>query len=92
MSWIISTNREMEYEMNKNNHQDWLNKGPWYNTSICLKLPGSMFENFITQSRTDRYIFMCCLVANDRLQLNYEDDESSIGYRAIPNDATIKTL
>ena len=27
MSWIISYNQEMEYEMNKTNHQDWLNKG-----------------------------------------------------------------
>ena len=29
MSWIISYNQEMEYEMNtKNNHLDWSNKGP----------------------------------------------------------------
>ena len=29
MSWIISSNQEMEFEMNtKNNHLDWLNKGP----------------------------------------------------------------
>ena len=35
MSWIISSNQEMEYEINETNHQDWLNKGPWYNTSIC---------------------------------------------------------
>ena len=48
MSWIISSNKEMKYEIDKNNHQDWLNKGPWYNTSICLKLHGSMFEEFIT--------------------------------------------
>ena len=25
MSWIISSNKEMKYEMDKNNHQDWLN-------------------------------------------------------------------
>ena len=31
MSWIISSNQEMEYEMNtKNNHLYWSNKGPWY--------------------------------------------------------------
>ena len=35
---------------------------------------------------------MCYLVSHDRLQLDYKDDESSIGDRAIPNDATIKTL
>ena len=29
MSWIISSNQEMEYKMNKSNHLYWLNKGPW---------------------------------------------------------------
>ena len=38
MSWIISSNQEMEYEMNtKNNHLDWLNKVLWYNKNICSK-------------------------------------------------------
>ena len=26
MSWIISSNQEMEYEMNETNNQDWLEK------------------------------------------------------------------
>ena len=75
--------------MNETNHQDWLNKGPWYNTSICSKLHGSMFENFITQARTYRYNLMCSLVSHDILQLDYNDDEISIVNRAIPDDATI---
>ena len=30
MSWIISSNQEIEYDMTtKSNHLDWLNKGPW---------------------------------------------------------------
>ena len=29
MSWIINSNQEVEYEMDENNHQDWLNKRPW---------------------------------------------------------------
>ena len=83
----------MEYEINtKSNHLDWLNKGPWYNRNICSKLHEIKFEDFITQARTDRYNLMCSLVAHDRLQTDYEDDVSSIGDRAIPNDATIKTL
>ena len=54
MSWIISSNREMEYEMNtKINHLDWLNKVPWCNRNICYKLHGSRFEYFITQAITD---------------------------------------
>ena len=35
MSLIIRSNKEMNYEMDKNNHQDCLNKGPWHNTSMC---------------------------------------------------------
>ena len=49
MSWIIIPNKEMKYDIDENDNQDWLNKVPWYNTSICLNLHGSMFEYFITQ-------------------------------------------
>ena len=78
--------------MNKANNQDCLNRGPWYDTSIFSKLHVSRFEDFITQARTDRYNLMCSLVDHDRLKLDYKDDESSIGDRSIPDDATIKTL
>ena len=93
MSWIIISNQEMEYEMTtKSNHLDLLNKGPWYNKNICSKLHGIKFDDFITQARTDRYNIMCSLVAHDRLQKDYKDDEISIGDRAIPNNATVKEL
>ena len=71
----------MKYGIDENNHQYWLNKGPWYITSICLKLHGSMFEDVIKHKRTDRYNFMCYLVAHDKIQPDYEDDEISIGDR-----------
>ena len=74
MSWIIRSNKEMKYEMDKNNHQYWLNKGPCYNTSICSSLHGNRFEDFITQAITERYNLMCSLVDHDRLQLGYKDD------------------
>ena len=68
MSWIISSNQEMEYEINtKNIHLDWSNKGPWYIKYICSELHGIKFEDFITQARTDGYNIMCSLVAHDRL-------------------------
>ena len=35
---------------------------------------------------------MCSLVAHDRSEPDYKDDEIRIGDRTIPNDATIKTL
>ena len=73
----------MKYEMEKNNHQDWLNKGPWYNTSIYLRLQGSLFEDFKTHALSDRYNLMCSLVAHDKIKQAYEYDEISIGYRSI---------
>ena len=76
----------------KINHLDWLNKGPWYNKNICCKLHGVKFEDFITQARTDQYNLMCSLVSHNRLAPDYKDDESSIGDREIPNNATVKEL
>ena len=35
---------------------------------------------------------MCSLVAHNKLQADYKDDERSIGDRAIPNDAAVKEL
>ena len=62
--------------MDETNNQDWLNKGPLYNTCICSELHVSRFEDFITQARTDRYNLMCSLVSHDRLQLDYKYDKS----------------
>ena len=35
---------------------------------------------------------MCSLVAHDKKQSSYEDEESSIGYRLIPKHVTIESL
>ena len=89
----ISSKNEMDYDNFTNiNHLDWFDTGPWYNKNICSKLHGIKFEDFIIQARTDRYNIMCSLVAHDRLQTDYKDNKSSIGDRAIPNDATVKAL
>ena len=47
-------------------NQDWLIGGPWYNTSICKKLHGKLFEGFIRNSRTDRYHIMCSIDAYEK--------------------------
>ena len=37
MSWIIRSNKEMDYDKYTNsNHIYWLNKGPWYNKISVL--------------------------------------------------------
>ena len=93
MSWIISSKKEMDYDNFTNSKNlEQFDTGPWYNKNICYKLHGITFQDFITQARTDRYNIMCSLVAHDRLQTDYKDNESSIGDREIPNDATVKAL
>ena len=92
MSWIICSNKEMFYEIENNNHPDWFNKGPYYNTDICSKFHGKMFEDFITHARTDRYNLMCYIVSHDKKQPSYEDEDSSILDRPIPKNATTEAL
>ena len=41
--WIIETNKDLEYDMEKYNPY-LMTGGPWYNTSICKKLNGKLFE------------------------------------------------
>ena len=74
--------------MDESNHTNWLNKVLWYNTSICSMLHGSMFGDFITHTRTDRYNLLCSLVSHDKKKPAYENDEISIGYRLIPKHVT----
>ena len=78
----------MKYEIDKSNHQDWLNKGHWYNTAICSRLHGIMFEYFIIHARTDTYNLMRSLVAHYEKHPAYEDEEISIGDRLIPKQVT----
>ena len=88
MLWIIFSNNEMLYEVEENNHIDWFNKGPWYNTYICSKLHGKVFEDFIKNEVTDRYNLICYIIAHDKQQPTYVDDEISGGGRPIPKNKT----
>ena len=44
MLGITCSNKKMLYETKENNHPDWFNKGPWYNTAICSKLHVNFFN------------------------------------------------
>ena len=70
----------MKYDIEENN-PDWLIKGPWYNTDICSKLHGTVFEYYIRNDRTDRYNFMCSITSHNKLLPIYVDDASSGGGR-----------
>ena len=38
LSWIIYSSKKNRYDIKENNHPDWLNKGPRYNTAKMLGL------------------------------------------------------
>ena len=61
------------YEIDESNHPDWLNKGQWYNTDICSKFHGKLFEDFITHARTYRCHLMFSIAEHYKKQPSYED-------------------
>ena len=71
MSWIICFNNEMFYEIKETKHPDWFNKVHWYNTAICSKFHGNLFEYFIRHARTDRYHLVCSIIAHDNKKPSY---------------------
>ena len=65
ISWIIETHEQLKYSMDKNN-PDWMTDGPWYNTYICKKLHGTVFEESIRNEITERYDLMCYIRAHEK--------------------------
>ena len=59
---------------------------PWYNTSICNKFHGNVFEEFIRNARTDRYNIMCYIDAHGKINPSEHDDgKNGGGYTLPPN-------
>ena len=65
MLWIIETHEQLQYDMDEQN-SEWMTGGPWYNTSICNKLYGKLFEGFIINARTKRYNIISSIDAHDK--------------------------
>ena len=91
LSWIISSNKKVEYDTEENN-PDWLNKVPCYNTVVCSKLHGTFFEYFIINARIYRYNLICSITAHDKQQPTYIDGASSGVSTAIPKNSTTSVL
>ena len=67
MSWIIETNQQLKYDIGKHN-PDQITGGTWYNTYICKKIHGTVFENYIQDARTNKYKLMCSIYAHEKQQ------------------------
>ena len=84
---IISSNKQIKYETEEKN-TDWLSEGSWYNTTICSKLHGTVFEDLIRNYKTGRYNIMCYINAHYRQQTTYVYDAISAGGRAMLEQMT----
>ena len=65
MLWIIETHEQLQYDMEKHNSER-MTGGTWYNISICKKLHEKVFEQFIINSRTDRYNIICYIDVHEK--------------------------
>ena len=63
----------MEYDIAKHN-PDWITCGTWYNTSICKKLHGTVFEKYIINDKTYIHNLMCSIDAHNKHQPSSVDD------------------
>ena len=66
--------------------------GPWYNTSICKKLHGKLFEGFFRNARTNRYDMLCSIDAHEKEQQSSCDDVSSDEGSPIPKHSRTEAL
>ena len=88
MIWIIENHEYLKYDMDIQN-SNLVTGVPWYNTSICKKLHGKVFEAFIVNARTDRYNIMCSIDAYEREhQSDSCYDGSSGGGCPLPKHST----
>ena len=61
---------------------------PWYNTSICKKIHGTVFEELFKNARTDRYNLMCSIDAHEKQHLSYIDGGNIGGGNALPSNSS----
>ena len=57
---------------------------PWYDTYICKKLHGQVFEGSIRNARTDRYNIMCSIDAHEKQNPSSCDGGNSSGFCPLP--------
>ena len=88
---IIKTHEQLQYDMDAKN-SEWTTGGPWYNTNICKKLHGKVFEVFIRNARTDRYNIMCYIGSHEKDHQSSCYDGNSGGGCTPPSNSTTESL
>ena len=92
MIWVIEYQEYLKDDTDIQN-SDWMTGGTWYNTSICKKLYGKLFEGFIINSRTDRHNIMCSIDAYEKEHKSSScDDVISVGGCLLTITSTTESL
>ena len=76
--WIIQSNQKLNFDFHLH-CISWVLNVPWYDIKICPRLHGSLFEDYVTTDRRDRYNLMCSIEAHKRDHKTINDDASSGG-------------
>ena len=63
----------------------WIEKGTWYNTTICTKLNGQRSEDYFKTRYKYRYNLMCYVYAYDKENAPMTNDASSGGGIPMPS-------
>ena len=58
--WIIQSNKNLIFYFQKH-CPSWLLNGTWYNTIICSRYHGLVFEDYFTTAKRDKYNIMCSM-------------------------------
>ena len=84
--WIIQSNQNLNFDF-QIHCISWVLNLPWYNTQICPRLHGSLFEDYVTTDRQGIYNLMCSIEAHKRYQKTINDDASSGGGIPLPSNS-----
>ena len=61
-----------------------MGKNPWYNTTICTKLNGQIFEDYFKTGRKDRYYLMFSVDTYGKQHVPMANHESNGGGIPMP--------
>ena len=61
----------------------WREKGIWYNRTICKKLNGQIFEDYLKTGQKDRYEFLFYVDTYDIIHPSVTNNGSSSGGRPL---------
>ena len=76
LSCIIESKKHLKFDID-HHCTKWMQKFPWYNTTILLQLSGHNFKYYFTKGYKDNDALLCAVDAYDWIHLSGTVDTSS---------------